>query len=209
MLGIITARLWDFVTWLFGWRSAIPDGSVIGFKMEKGEPVYVVDSLPAEGLLSYVLEEDEESIYVPEGVEEQAAASLNATVESNTWSFKEGNQVVQRQRKNAPVEGINNQVAIVKWVDWAGFKCTTVEASARRPKILKLYKQVGRDWHGRVRYKMVSKYKVIETGDYCLTSRREPCRIGFREVTGEFKERERGGRWRWRTRTRLIGKCST
>ena len=122
MLGIITARLWDFVAWLFGWRSEIPEGSVIGFKMEDGEPVYVADSLPAEGLLSYVLEEDEGSIYVPDGVEEQAAASLNATIEGNTWSFKEGNQVVQRQRKNPPAEPFDNRVAIVRWVDWAGFK---------------------------------------------------------------------------------------
>jgi len=208
VLGIITSRLWDFVTWLFGWRSELPEGALIGIKLEDNQPVYVDASLPAEGLLSYVLKEDEVSIFVPKGSEERAAAALKATVEGDIWSFQEGNQIVQRKRKNPPVEAFSNQVAIVKWVDWGGFKCTTVEATERRPKVLPLYKQVGRDWHGRVKYKMVSKYKVIETGDYCLHKRNESCRIGFREVTGEFKEKERSGRWKWATRTRLIGKCT-
>ena len=208
MLDIIIDKLWELLTWFFGWKSNIPEGSVIGFKMENGEPIHVADSLPAEGVLSYTLLEDEASIYVREGVEEKAAASLNASVEGNTWSFKEGNEVVQRQRKNPPAEGFGNQIAIIKWVDLYGYKCNTVHASKDDPKPLPLYKEVDRDWHGNVKYKLVSVYKVTETGDYCLRENRRTCRIGFREVTGEFKEKERGGRWRWRTRTRLVGKCS-
>jgi hypothetical protein len=208
MLDIIASRLWDFITWLYGWRSELPEGALVGINLEDNQPVYVDASLPAEGLLSYVLKDDEESIFVPKGTEKRAAAALDATVEGDTWSFREGDQIVQRKRKTPPVEAFSNQVAIVKWVDWSGFDCITVEATERRPKVLRLYKIVGRDWHGNVKYKMVSKYKVTETGDYCLRVRNQTCRIGFRNVTGEFKERERSGRWKWDTRTRLIGKCA-
>lgn len=206
VFSIIISKLWDIISWLFGWKSSLPEGSAVGIKLVDGVPVYVEDSLPADGMLAYVLKEEDDSIYVPQGVEEEAAAALEATVEGDTWSFREEDRVVRRRRKVPPPgTPMHSTVAHVKWVYWGNFKCTKVSAG----KILLLFKRVRPGWDGKVRYKMVSKYRVTEEGDYCLRFRYFTCKFGFVEVTGKFKEKSRSGRWTWKTRTRMVAKCAT
>lgn len=205
MFSIIIEKLWDIVSWLFGWRSRLPEGALVGFRLVDGIPADVEGALPADGMLAYVLREENGALYVPEDMEDEAAAALDATINGDTWSMVEDDQVIERKRKVPPPGPLGHEFpSIVKWVYWKGFKCTRV----RRGRILKLYKPIGLKWDGTVEYKLVSYYGVTEDGDYCLLSNYATCKFTFVDVTGRFREKNKRGKWKWETRTRKLGKCA-
>lgn len=198
-------RLSGAIGWIFGWRSRRGEGSILGVGVSESGQVELNQTLPAEGVLAYTLEDDLEWIYVVEGQDKAAAATLQAEVEGDIWLFREDGEEVRRKKKEVPPPQIGSSVNVVaKSVPLRSFKCVTVP----KGKLLPIYKQV-KGWGNSVKYKKISKYKVPATEKYCVLTgnSRDSCHVLYRNVTGRYKELTKYGGWRWKTRTRRLGKC--
>lgn len=182
--NLVDAIYWLIASWL-GWKRTPEEGLALGLP-PLGDGVPIEQFLPSEDVLAYVLDDDP-SIYVAPGSEEEVAAHLNAQVDGDTWQFLENGVEIKKERKEVERPLAGSTVAVAKFVTWSGFRCVTLPAGTWLP----LFKRE-RGYRGW-RYKHVKSFKTNVEGKWCLiSSRYAKCSVVWKECTGSYRVRRRG-----------------
>lgn len=153
------------------------DDAVFGIRDNvDGEGVW--DFLEPDQLLAYTVD-NEEVIYVAEGMEEQVAADLNAIVKDDIWVFQEQGQEKEVKKKPLNWQDWYQGIKHVKWTYLQGMECK---------KVTKGTWQNVRNKRG----KFLRSYQAPEDASYCTFRKGFRCKVLVKELETEFFTKPNG-----------------